>query len=141
MTSQTDYDQGGTVRNFERVWMGPSVGWALAPVKNVLAVIAAGVASPLVGTTLITLNIAGLVTVQLPNPIPPPIPANSMPVPNLGLPLTIVDIGGHCAAFNCTILPSAGKTIMGLASLVIGNDYGAFTLFPNLVTGNWGQQL
>lgn len=142
MASQTDYDQGGTRRHFERRWLGPSVGWVLAPVENVLPVTAVGVTSPVNGTTLITLNIAGLVTIQLWDPTVPTIPANSIPGPSLGLPLVIVDIGGNCsAATPATLLPAAGKTIMGLASIDIANPYGSFTLLPNIVTGNWDQQL
>jgi hypothetical protein len=140
MASQTDLDQGGTYRQFSRRWLGPSVGWVWTPIDNVLAVIATGTTTPVNGTTLITLNVAALVTIQLFNPIPPAVAANSLPGPNLGLPLTIVDIGGNCAAFNCTILPAAGKTIMGLASITIANAFGAFTLLPNLSNGNWVQE-
>lgn len=140
MPSQIDLDQGGTRRQFERRWLGPSVGWVWTPVENVLAVTSAGTTSPVNGTTLITLSVAALVTIQLWNPTIPAIAPNSIPGPSLGLPLVIVDIGGNCANFNATILPSAGKTIMGLASIVIGNAFGSFTLMPNIVTGNWDQQ-
>ena len=142
MSSQTDLDQGGTYRQYQRIWLGPSVGWVTFPVDNVLPVTAAGITTPVNGTTLITLNVAALVTIQLWDPTPPAdTPANSIQGPNVGLPLTIVDIGGNCASFNCTILPAAGKTIMGVASIAIANDFGAFTLMPNLATGDWVQQL
>lgn len=140
MASQTDLDMGGTYRQYQRVYLGPSVGWVTFPVDNVLAITAAGVYSPVNGTTLITLNVAGLVTVNLWNPTQPTIPAGALPGPYMGLPLTIVDIGSHCATFNATINPSVGKTIMGLASIAIANDYGGFILRPNLANGNWDQQ-
>lgn len=138
MASQTDLDQGGTRRQFERRWLGPSVGWVWVPVENILPVTTAGTVTPVNGTTLVTLNVAGLVTVQLWNPIPPSdTPANSIPGPNLGLPLSIIDVGGNCGSFPCTILPPAGKTIMGLASIDIAGAYGGYILMPNLTTGNW----
>jgi len=140
MASQTDLDQGGTFRQYVRRWLGPSVGWVNSPDTNVLAVTAAGTVSPVNGTTLIAVNVAGLVTVQLWDPTAPGTPANSLPGPYLAQPLTVVDIGGHAASFNITILPAAGKTIMGLASIIIANDYGAFVIMPNLVTGGWTQQ-
>lgn len=141
MGSQTDLDQGGTYRQYQRVYLGPSVGWITFPVDNVLAITAAGTYAPINGTTLITVNIAGLVTVNLWNPTQPSTAtAGSLPGPFMGMPLTIVDIGGHAASFNITINPSAGKTIMGLASIPIANDYGGFILRPNLATGNWIQQ-
>ena len=140
MASQTDLDQGGSYRQFQRVFLGPSVGWVTFPVDNVLAIVAAGTYSPVNGTTLITVNIAGLVTINLWNPTQPTIPAGALPGPYMGLPLTIVDIGGHAAADNITINPSAGKTIMGLASISITSDFGGFILRPNLANGNWDQQ-
>ena len=140
MTSQTDLDQGGSNRQYQDVYMGPSVGWVTIPVKNVLAVTTGGTINPIVGTTLITLNVAALVTIQLWDPTAPSIPAAVVPGPNVGLPLTIVDIGGNCASFNCTILPASGKTIMGLASIPIASNFGGWVLTPNLTTGNWEQR-
>lgn len=139
MSSQTDLDQGGSTRQFERRWLGPSVGWVWTPVENILAVTSAS-ASPVVGTTLVTVNYNGAVTITLPDVTQPSIPANSIPGPFLGLPLTIVDIGGFAATHNITINPAAGKTIISLASIAIANAYGGFTLIPNLSTGNWDQQ-
>lgn len=140
MASQTDLDRSGTPRQFQRVYLGPSVGWVTFPTTNILAITAVGSYSPVNGTTLITLNVAGLVTINLWNPTQPSIPAGAMPGPYMGLPLTIVDIGGNCASFNATINPSAGKTIMGLSSIPITNNYGGFILRPNLANGNWDQQ-
>lgn len=140
MGSQTDLDQGGTYRQYQRIWLGPSVGWVTFPTDNVLAVTAAGTTTAVNGTTLIPVNVAGLVTVQLWDPTAPSPPAGVLPGPNVAPPLTIVDVGGHATSFNITILPAAGKTIMGLASISITNDFGAFTLLPNLANGNWTQQ-
>lgn len=139
MSSQIDLDQGGTTRQFERRWLGPSVGWVWTPVLNRLDVTAAGTASPVNGTTLIVVNINGAVTIQLWDPSAPNPPANSLPGPFLVLPLTIVDSGGFAAAHPITILPAAGKTIIGLSSIQITAAYGVVALSPNLATGNWTQ--
>jgi hypothetical protein len=40
---------------------------------------------------------------------------------------------------NITILPFGSETIMGLASLIIGNPFGFFTLWP-LAGGGWYQK-
>lgn len=140
MSSQTDLDQGGTYRQYQRIWLGPSAGWVTFPVDNELVVTTAGTTTPVNGTTLILLNVAGLVTIQLWDPTPPSIPANSIQGPNVGLPLSIIDRGGNCANFPCTILPAAGKTIMGLSSISIVTAFGGWILRPNLSTGNWEQQ-
>lgn len=137
MGSQIDLDQGGSYRQFQRVFLGPSVGWVTFPVDNVLAVTAAGTVSPVNGTTLITVNVAGSVTVSLWDPLAPTPPAGALPGPYMALPLTIVDIGGHANADPITINPPAGRTIDGIASWSIDNDFGGVILKPNLANGNW----
>lgn len=140
MPSQTDYDQGGSTRQFEKRWLGPSVGWVWTPINNVLAITTAGTHVPVNGTTLITVNVAGAVTISLWDPTPPSAPpANSIPGQYLGLPLTIVDIGGNAVTYPITINPAAGKTIMSLSTIQLGAAFGAITLKPNLTSGNWYQ--
>lgn len=52
-----------------------------------------------------------------------------------GYSLTVKDISGAAHLHNITIIPHAGDTIEGAASLVITTDYGWYRLFP--VTGGW----
>lgn len=140
MGSQTDLDQGGTFRQFARRWLGPSVGWIDTPEVNVLPIVAAGTTNVAVGTTLVTVNVAGAVTLQLPSAkASVTATAGAQPGLSLGLPLTVVDIGGHADAFNITILPFGTEKIMGLNSLSISTQYGAFVLIPNLSAGGWSQ--
>lgn len=105
-------------------------------VSNVLSVIAGGTTTLTAGTTLVAVNIAAAVTIQLPSAISAP----GIPTGFLGLPITVVDIGGHAEAFNITILPFGTETIMGLASLTIAVNYGGYTLIPNTTAGGWTQQ-
>lgn len=130
-----DLDKGGTERQWIRVNLGPTIGWVLIQLSNILEVITGGTKNVVYGTTLITVNFNGAVTIQLPSSIP----NSAIPSTLQGLPLTIVDIGGFAAANPITILPFAGQTIMGLASIQIANDYGSFSLVP-IETGGWAQQ-
>src|SRR6267142_2465660 len=66
MTSQLDLDAGGTFRQTQRVFMGPSIGWVNAPITSILPVTAAGTTVIQLGNTLITVNVNGAVTLQLP---------------------------------------------------------------------------
>lgn len=140
MPSQTDLDQSGTFRQYVRRWLGPSVGWVLSPDDNVLAISVAGTYAPVNNTTLITVSVNGAVIINLPDCFKGVIPANSLPGKFLALPLTITDIGGFASAQPITINAPAGRFIMGLASISIANAYGAFTLLPDIDTGNWNEQ-
>jgi hypothetical protein len=53
-----------------------------------------------------------------------------------GTPLTIFDISGTASTNTVTINPNGAETISGLASLVIGTDYGGFRLEPKS-GGGW----
>ncbi len=140
MTSQVDLDQGGTNRQFQKLWLGPSVGWVNFATDNPQVITAAGSYTLLNGITRVMLNVAGLVTLNLWDPTVSTVPpANCLPGPSVGWPLTIVDIGGNLMNFNCTINPAAGTTIMGLSSLTLSTDYGSIILKPDIDTGDWAQ--
>lgn len=143
MGSQSDLDQGGSFRQFVRRYLGPSVGWINSPDDNVVPITAAGTTTVLVGTTLVTVNVNGNVTVQLPSSkASVNATAGALPGLSLALPITIVDIGGFVdgSTVLITILPFGAELIMGLASIQIASPFGAFTLLPRLTTGGWTQQ-
>jgi hypothetical protein len=137
MTSQTDLDQGGTSRQYVRQYLGPSMGWVTipAPAASILAITAAGTYTVSRSTTLVQVNVNGAVTLNLPKAHTPAKPAQ------LGLfvqtPLVIADVGGFATANPITIVPFAGETIMGLASIRITVNYGAFTLKPLDALTGW----
>lgn len=56
-----------------------------------------------------------------------------------GVPVSVVDIGGHGAAHNITLAPAGAETIMGQPSIAITGNYGGFTLWP-IITGGWYQK-
>lgn len=143
MASQADLDQGGSFRQYVRRWLGPSIGWVFSPDDNVVPITAAGTTTLLVGTTLVTVNINGLVSVQLPSSLQAAgtVAPGALPGLSLGLPITVVDIGGYASDVNpITILPYGAELIMGLASIQITAPFGAYTLLPRLTTGGWTQQ-
>ena len=139
MGSQTDFDQGGTPRQFVRRWLGPSVGWVNSPDSNQVGILTPGTTTVVIGTTLVKVSVAGLVTVQLPKTLIPAVPAGVLPGDYLYLPMTIVDTLGVASSFNITILPFAGELVIGQASLVISSDFGAYTLLPKF-SGGWVPQ-
>ncbi len=57
MGSQSDLDQGGTFRQYERVWLGPSLGWQTIPQEAVLPITTTGAITISRGTNLITINV------------------------------------------------------------------------------------
>ena len=64
MPSQTDLDQGGTFRQWTKMYMGPSVGWVPVPVDAVLEITAGGTYTLARGTSLILLNVNASVTLN-----------------------------------------------------------------------------
>jgi hypothetical protein len=138
MPSQTDFDQGGTFRSFSQIWLGSSAGVALVP-SSILPIVAAGTFTLLRGITTVTVNVNGSVTVILPTAIlPPSADAGVQGALFASQPITVVDVGGFAGANPITIKPfSVAEKIMGLASITIADNYGAYTLAPNSAVGGW----
>ncbi len=141
MASQLDLDQGGTNREWASIYLGPSVGWVRAPVRNTLDIAAAGTYTLDLSTTYVQVRVAGAVTIILPSVKVSAIPAGAQPGLNVRAPVTIVDIGGNGAAHPITIQPVSGaETILGLAQIQITSNFGGFILYPNNALSNWTNQ-
>lgn len=139
MTSQLDLDQGGTNREWARVYLGPSVGWVYAPQRNLLFINVAGTYTLDLSTNYVQVNIAGAVTVVLPSVKNVGVVGGVNPSKFVFAPVNIVDIGGFAAANPITIQPAATETIMGLSSIQITSNFGGFTLYPR-GAGAWNNQ-
>jgi hypothetical protein len=137
MGSQSDLDQGGTFRQFERFYLGPSVGWITVPQQAVLPIVATGTYAISRGTNLITINANANVTINLPSSKATPQTPQAIPGQWVLVPITIVDIGGFASANTYTINPSGAETISGLATIRLQSNFGAFLLKPILETGGW----
>ncbi len=137
MGSQIDLDQGGTFRQYERYWMGPSVGWVTQPQQAVLPITAGGIVSISRGTNLVTVSFNGSVTLNLPSAKASPQSPQAIPGQWVLLPVTIVDVGGFAGANPITINPSGVELISGLAAVQLASAYGSIILKPILETGGW----
>jgi hypothetical protein len=137
MTSQTDFDQGGTFRTFTTLFLGSGVGRVSVP-SALFPITAAGTFALQPGTTLVTVNVAGAVTIVLPSARQP---ASALAGVQGALfaaePITIVDIGGNAGANPITIQPFGAEKIMGLASISLGVNYIGITLTPVPSTAAW----
>lgn len=139
MGSQSDLDQGGTNRQYQKQYLGPSVGWITTPAQaaSILAITAAGTYDVNRSVTLITVNVVGAVTINLPKAHTPSVGPQALPGLFAQLPITIVDIGGNATAHPITIAPAAGETIMSLASITLSVNYGGYTLKPIDALNGW----
>lgn len=137
MPSQLDLDQGGTFRQTQRVYMGPSLGWVQAPSQTVLPVTAGGVTTLLRGMNLVLVNVNAAVTIQLPSSIATTAGPQAIPFQSVVVPVVVLDQGGFAAAHPITILPFGAERIDGLASISIGVAFGAYVLRPETTLGGW----
>lgn len=138
MGSQTDLDQGGTSRQWVRTYMGPSVGWVYLPGRIPFQITAAGTYTITPDTSVVDVSANGAVIVILPTALNPNAPAGALPGLYARTAITIVDVGGFATAHPITIQPaSVAETIMGLASIQITANFGAFILSPNVSLKGW----
>lgn len=140
MSSETDLDQGGTNRQFKRVYLGPSIGWISTPEEaaSILPITAAGTYTLDPSVTLVTVAVqSGTVTIVLPSAVVPASGATAQPGLFAQTPVTIVDIGGYAGSNNIVIEPQSGQNIMGLSSIKLSTNYGGYTLKPNSTLEGW----
>lgn len=137
MSSQTDLDQGGTFRQWTKMYMGPSVGWVPVPIDAVLNITATGVYTIARGTSLILLNVDANVTLNLPSSKASVAGPQALPGEWIINPVTIIDIGGFAATRTYNIVPFASELISGLANVQLASPRGTVILIPILTTGGW----
>lgn len=139
MSSQTDLDQGGTFRQWTKVFMGPSVGWLTVPVDAVLNITAGGIYTIARGTSLILINVNASVTLNLPSSLASPAGPQAIPGQWVINPVTIVDIGGFAnpAPVTYLVVPFGTERISSLASVTLAAPFGTLILNPILATGGW----
>lgn len=137
MGSQTDLDQGGTFRQYNRVWQGPSVGWINFPFQAVLEIKVAGVYSIARGTNLIKLNVNGNVTLDLPSSKASVQGPQAIPGQWIIAPITVVDKGGFAGGVTYNIVPLGAELISGLNQIQLAAPYGTIVLEPLLESGGW----
>ena len=133
MSSQLDLDQGGTRRQWNKVFLGPGVGWVDYPVKNELVITSPGTYIIQFGTNFVAINVAGSVTIILPTVLGSTGGVHAQPGKYLSYPITIVDIGGHAGTNPVTIQPASGsENILGLPQVRLTTPYSSFCLRPDI---------
>lgn len=137
MSSQQDLDQGGTFRQMDKVWMGPSVGWQTQLKVAIQNITVAGTYSIVRGTSLIKLFPNGAVTLNLPSSKSSLAGAQALPGQFVITPVTIVDLGGFAGGVLYRIVPFGSELISGLASVDLASPRGSLILEPLLDTGGW----
>lgn len=136
MSSQLDLDQGGTNRQYKRVYLGPSVGWFEVPDISQLNVIVGGAQSVLLGTTLILVNFNGAVTLNLPAYKGSLAGAQALPRQFANIsPIIIAEIGGFAAANPITINAFGSERFDGLATFTLASNFGVRMLRPDPILG------
>src|SRR6266403_1482088 len=135
MGSQLDLDQGGTFRQWTKMYMGPSVGWVSVPIDAVLDILTTGVKTIARGTSLILLNVDANVTINLPSSKASDAGPQAIPGQWVINPVTIVDIGGFASTRTYLIVPFGAETISGLANVQLASSRGTIILNPILTTG------
>lgn len=139
MASQQDLDQGGTFRQWTKMFMGPSVGWVSVPVDAVLNITAGGTYTIARGTSLILLNVNASVVLNLPSAKASPQGPQAIPGQWVINPVTVLDQGGFAnpGTVNYDINPFGAETISGLSTVRLGTPRGTVILIPLLTNGGW----
>lgn len=137
VASQSDLDQGGIFRQTVRTYLGPSVGWVDVPQQWILPITTVGTTVVARGTNLVTINVNGNVTINLPSSRATPQGPQAIPRQWALIPIVIVDIGGFAGTNTYLINPNGSETIDGLSQLNLSAPYGVFVLLPKLTTGGW----
>lgn len=139
MGSQLDLDQGGTFRQYQRLWMGPSVGWQTMPLQAIITQSAAGTLTLLRWTNLVKLRVAaGVLNINLPSSKAAAPGPQAIPGQWVYNPVIIIDQSGQAGALTTVNLnPFGAELISGLAQVQLAAPYGTIILEPELTTGGW----
>ena len=137
MTSQIDLDQGGTFRQTQKIYLGPSVGWIQAQQQTVLPITTAGITTLQRGMNLVTINVNGNVTINLPLAKASTKGPQAIPGQWFLNPVVIVDIGGFASSNTYLINANGSELIDSFAQIRLNASYGAYVLKPILETGGW----
>lgn len=139
MGSQLDLDMGGTHRQYQRIWLGPSVGWLNMPVQAILNLSAVGTISLQRWTNLVKIKVAsGVLNLNLPSSKASAQGPQAIPGQWVYNPVIIVDLLGTAGgALTVNINPFGSELISGLAQVQLAAPYGTILLEPILDTGGW----
>lgn len=133
----TDLDKGGVPTQWANVYLGPSLGWQRTQIFPQQSIVVAGTTALSGGAGIVLVNVAGLVTIQLPSCTTWMQEVASQPITAFDRSIWIKDYGGNAATYNITITPNGTDTIDGQASFAIITNYNIIRLYPLLSLTGW----
>lgn len=128
---QADLDQSGNTAQWGRVYRGPTLGWELVQIKPSRVITAAGTYTLATGDSVVLVDVAGLVTINLPSVTSWLRESFDRPHDAFEGAIWIKDLGGNAAAFNISVVPSPPDTIDKLGpSFTILQNRQLLRLYP-----------
>ncbi len=134
----TDLDQSGQTFQWVYVNLGPTLGWVKTLVKPSQEITSAGTTTLGSGASLVFVNVAGAVTILLPDVRSWLKEAQYQPATGFERAIWIKDLGGNAATFNITVTPFSTQTIDLLAqSFTILQTRQLLRLYPLNDLSGW----
>ena len=126
-----DFDQSGQYTGHKvRAWLGPSLGWQDVQVKPTRFITSVGVFPILPGDGVILANVAGAVTLLLPD-VRVWVSENAFqPATAFERSISIKDLGGNAASFPITVIPFGSQTLDLQSSFQILQARQLLRLYP-----------
>jgi hypothetical protein len=133
-----DLDQGGLTYQKTRVYLGPSLGWVEVQVMPSQAITAVGSYTLVAGASMVMVNVAGLVTINLPDVSKWLLEVAYQPATGFERAIWVKDLGGNAAAFNITIHPFGTQKIDNLQQdFTIVQNRQLIRLYPMNDLSGW----
>jgi hypothetical protein len=133
-----DLDQGGTPFQRTNVNLGPSLGWVQVQIQPQQVITAGGSYSLTSGTGIVLVNVAAMVTLNLPDVRKWMQESAYLPATGFERAIWIKDLGGNAATFNITVVPFMSQAIDGLAQLfTIVQNRQLLRLYPLADLSGW----
>jgi hypothetical protein len=129
-----DADQSGQSQGQKvRVYNGPSLGWVETQVKPARTITVAGTFAVLPGDSIILVNVAGSVTLTLPDVIAWCRSPGYEPASGFERAIWVKDLGGNAGAFPITITPFGSQSIDLFGSFQIVQNRQLLRLYPRQI--------
>jgi len=126
-----DLDQSGNPEHRVRAYLGPSLGWKEVFAKPQQFITAAGTTTLAPGSGLVLVNVAGSVTINLPDVIAWVNEVATQPATAFERAIVIKDLGGNAGTFPITVVPFGTQRIDSVTgNFSIGVRGQAIDLIP-----------
>jgi hypothetical protein len=131
-------DHGGAFWQQTKVYLGPTLGWAMVSVYPSQFITTSGTTTLMTGASVVLVIVAGLVTINLPDVTKWVQESFYMTMTGFERAIRIKDFGGNAASFNITVVPFGTQTIDLLAqSFVMNQNHQMLRLYPMNDLSGW----